>query len=74
MRGPMLFVITNYLGFSKEVIIWCNSEEEGRGIIERTEEYPPMKIEAKGYIFFDLYETIRNLREDLYMEEKGAEV
>lgn len=51
MRAPMLFYVTNFLGFTKKVIVYCQSFEEGKERLFRTEEYPPMEIIFGGMIW-----------------------
>lgn len=45
MRSPMIFRVTNFLGFSHLVEVWCETIQEGRRHIIYYEEYPPKKIE-----------------------------
>ena len=65
MRSPMIFRVTNFLGFSHLVKVWCETIQEGRRMLIYREEYPPKKIE---FVTFD-WDGKAKVDEKVYMQE-----
>lgn len=49
MKSPMIFRVTNFLGFSHLVEVRCRTIQEGRRYLIYREEYPPKKIEFVAF-------------------------
>ena len=49
MKAPMKFLVTNFLGFAEVITVNCQSETEGRKVLDSVLEYPAMNVECLGW-------------------------